>query len=122
MTRYAMGYEEITVASTAVGFTSAKYGSAKRARVQVSGGPVRVRVDGTDPTTEAGELFYPGDIFIVAGSLSSFSAIQAASDEAVLRVTYDTVVPAESATIERRESSDRAAKVCELSFQSVGEG
>jgi len=101
MARYTTGYEDIMVSSTAIGFTAETAGTAKRARVQVEDAPIRVRVDGTDPTASVGELFTPGDSFVVEGDLTAFAAICADGDDATLRVTYDTVTPAAVASIIR---------------------
>ena len=100
MGQYPVGYEEITVSSTAVGFTDDEYGAAKTALVQVDGAPIRVREDGTAPTATVGREYYPGDAFYVRGDLSYFKAIRLSAADATLRVTYQSVTPHDGAVIE----------------------
>jgi hypothetical protein len=109
MSRYTVGYEDLSVGSSAVGFTAATYGSATRARVRVLDAAVRVRVDGVDPTASVGELFKPGEEFRVEHSagLSKFSAIRASSQDATLQVVYDTPSPSnDTGFIERLRGSN----------------
>lgn len=73
------GFEALTVAGTAVGFTPATYsaagGTAMSATVRVEVAPVRYRADGTDPTTTVGELLDVGEKVVVWGS-SDIAAIK----------------------------------------------
>ena len=61
------GFEALTVAGTAVGFTAATSAGAKAAHVKVEGAQIRYRSDGTDPTATVGTLYDVGDEFIVWG-------------------------------------------------------
>ena len=66
-------FEQITVAGTAVGFTTATIdpgtvGRAILAAVTVETAPVRYRTDGTDPTAAVGTLLNIGDRLTVWGS------------------------------------------------------
>lgn len=56
-------YEELDVSSNVVQLTAAKADRTKRidvVEVFFSGGPIRVRIDGTDPTAAIGILVYEG--------------------------------------------------------------
>ncbi len=91
-------FEKITVSSTAVGFTASKItinqegGFTKRAVkafVTVETNSVRIRMDGTDPTTALGHLLTAGDGLLITGeqNISRARFIAAASDGAV-HVTF----------------------------------
>ena len=54
-------FEALSVSTTSVGFTSATYGNADFATVQVEGGSVRARFDNTAPTASVGYVFDDGD-------------------------------------------------------------
>jgi len=99
--RSAMGFEQITVAGTAIGFTQAKYRSAPGinaragyiAVVTVEGAPetndIRWTVDGTTPTAAIGHLLPAGDTLIVkgTGNLEKFRMIRVDSS-ATVSVSY----------------------------------
>lgn len=53
-------YEDLSVSTTAVGFTAATRGTAGRATVLVEGAPVRFRITGT-PTASVGDTLEIGD-------------------------------------------------------------
>lgn len=53
------GYEDLTVSTTAVGFTSATRSNADRATVFIQGAPVRFRLSGT-PTSSSGDTLEVG--------------------------------------------------------------
>ncbi len=91
-------FEAITVSSTSVGFTAAKikinqeggqYKRAVKAFVTVETNPMRVRFDGTAPTTTVGHLLAAGDVMMITGDANVANAhfIATASDGAI-KVTY----------------------------------
>jgi hypothetical protein len=95
MASYA--YESITVADTAIGFTTSKitdslslYGHECREVVgTVETAPIRFKVDGGTPTTDEGHLLYVGDQVICDGKDAlKFRAIRQGSTSGVLKVTY----------------------------------
>ncbi len=53
-------YEDLSVSTTAVGFTAATRGEASTASVLVEGAPVRFRLSGT-PTATVGDTLEVGD-------------------------------------------------------------
>lgn len=63
----ATGFEALTVAGSAVGFTTATSDRAIAAQVSVEGAQFRYRVDGNDPSASVGPVFNPGDEFWVWG-------------------------------------------------------
>ena len=92
-------YEAITVANTSIGFTTATYvptsGDLKshHARVAVmrlETGPIRYRMDGTDPTTTTGVLMNPLDTLVVRGefNIRNFRAIRTTATSGSLTVHY----------------------------------
>jgi hypothetical protein len=84
------GYEDITVANTAKTLTAATYGASQKAFMTLETAQIRVRFDGTAPTTTVGHLVEVGDTIILdAGSqLSQFQAIRTGATSGVLRVSY----------------------------------
>ena len=60
-------FENLTVSSTGVGFTSATVALANYARVYVDDADVRMRLDGTVPTATVGELI-PRDSVVLLQS------------------------------------------------------
>ena len=88
-----IGYESIAVTNAAaVGFTVATADSAVEAFVTVEDNPIRVRWDGTAPTTSEGHILQSGDTLILTGGfdLYNFKAIATTSSAAVLKVTYSS--------------------------------
>lgn len=88
--RSAFAYESKTVTNAAVvGFTAATMDGATRANVTVENNPIRIRWDGTDPTTSEGHLLQSGDTMILdfTADLWHFRAI-ATGANAKIRVTY----------------------------------
>ena len=97
-------YESITVSSSAVGLTAAKYKpvpsnregepgaerSAARAVITVETNELRYRYDGTDPTTSEGHILGVNDVLTLVGddAISQFRAIATGSD-GVIKVTYE---------------------------------
>ena len=80
------GYETVTVSSTAVGFTVPAGASMAVFRVETAN--VRMRDDGTDPTSTVGTLIESG-LFgeVCTGSLSPVRFIRVTGD-ATLGVSY----------------------------------
>lgn len=83
-----LGYQQITVSTSAVGLTLPK--GAIRAVVGVEAQPLRYRDDGTNPSASVGYLVVAGGTVEVYGStaLSKFKAIRSGGTDAVLNVNY----------------------------------
>lgn len=92
----ATGYEQITVANTAIGFTSTKInpsaGQMLTASCRLETAEIRWTLDGTTPTTTIGTLLEPGDQLIVSGftNLSLFRAIRTGATSGVLSCHYSS--------------------------------
>lgn len=86
----AIGYGALTVSTTAVDFSGAlaAYQSANHALVTVETAAVRVRTDGTAPTSSEGHILNPGDTFTYNGQLSKVQFIRKDSADATLRCTF----------------------------------
>jgi len=90
-------FETVSIADTAIGFTSATYGATGsphlRAVVTALGGVMRYRYDGGNPTSTVGHLLSHGDMIIVEGgvNVSKFRAIRAGTQNGILSVTYEAV-------------------------------
>jgi len=94
--------ETLTVSSSAVGFTAAKYSKTtnnrniiKRVEVSVEDADIRMTRDGTTPvgsTTDTGTLIKDGTIFVINGEHDIRKArfIRNASTDAKLQVDYLT--------------------------------
>jgi len=88
-------FETISVTNTAVGFTGNTWRIGDhthiRAVVTATGGVMRYRYDGGDPTAGAGHLLSHGDMIIVEGSVNivNFKAIRAGTENGILSVTYE---------------------------------
>ena len=93
--------EQVTVSSTAIGLTTTNFKrtgavgtqpayKTHYAEIQVTGANVRVRFDGTDPTTSVGRIWYSGDTYRVWGAenLENINFIRDDSTDAVLEVDY----------------------------------
>lgn len=83
-------FDNQTVSSTAIGLTSSKVLptnaiAARQATCVVETNSVRIRYDGTDPTTAIGLLFTAGQTFSVYGSnnIRRLRAIRVTSDGAL---------------------------------------
>jgi hypothetical protein len=86
----AFAYEALTITNAvAVGLTSATFDAARMAVITIEDNPIRIRWDGTAPTTSEGHLFQAGDSVTVtfSGDIHHFRAIATAGN-AKLRVTY----------------------------------
>lgn len=94
----ATGFETITVANTAIGFTAAKLATAEnrkhvyKAFITNATAQIRFCYDGTDPTSTVGHLMEAGDSLVLEGldNLSKFKAIRTGTTSGVLSVTYET--------------------------------
>lgn len=84
------GYESVTVANSSVGLTSATYSNAQVAVMTLETAQIRVRFDGTAPTTSEGHLIEVGDVITLnAGSqMALFHAIRTGATSGVLKITY----------------------------------
>jgi hypothetical protein len=91
-------FEQITVANSAVGFTSTKVepdgssGSRKAtlAECRLETAEIRWRIDGLAPTTTVGTLLEPGDQLVLAGHdvIMRFQAIRTGATSGVLSCNY----------------------------------
>ena len=85
-----LGFQKLTVSSSAVGFTLPSVVPTIRAvTVTVETNSIRYRLDGTDPDTSTGHLLYDGDVFDITNvnSILAFKAIAVSSD-ATIQITY----------------------------------
>lgn len=83
-----VGYQKLTVSSTAVGLTVPA--GASRALLVVEAQPIRYRDDGTDPTADIGMLAVANTRFEIESrsSLLAFKAIKDDATDAVLSISY----------------------------------
>lgn len=89
-----IGYESITVSSTAIGFTAGTYAPAGRpaavyAYVTTETNSIRFRADGVPPTSSEGHLVAAPGAFEVCGTpaIINLSMIRASAD-ATAKATY----------------------------------
>jgi hypothetical protein len=80
-----IGYQHITSLSAAAGLTIPA--GARRAMITVSAQTVRLRSDGTDPTTSVGFPIPVGTVLMFEGNLSRLKFIEAVSG-GILDVLY----------------------------------
>jgi hypothetical protein len=85
----ATAFETLTVTNAVAKIlTAVTYGTATNALITVEGNSVRVRWDGTAPTTTVGHLCVVGTMLEIAGhDITHFKAISVGAD-ATLSVTY----------------------------------
>lgn len=92
-----LGFEQITVAASAIGFTAAKITpntatvkDATQATCRLETAEVRYTVDTTTPTTTVGTLLEVGDTLTLTGHdvLTNFKAIRTGATSGVLDCTY----------------------------------
>jgi hypothetical protein len=81
-----LGYEQVTVGTTAVGLTVPV--GAKLALIQVDVRSVRWRDDGVNPTTSVGMRQAAGTQFEYSADLSAIKFIRAENANATLNVSY----------------------------------
>lgn len=92
----AFASETLTVAGTAIGYSTSVIPvvtgnpDVLKASFIVEGGPIRITLDGTTPTTSVGMLFQPGDFVTIEGEkdVKNFLAIRTTATSATLYVTY----------------------------------
>ena len=90
-----IGYESITVSTSAVGFTAAQINPAnaqraERAFITVEGAAIRFRMDGNSPTSSEGHLLLANSSCVLSGqnALAKFKAIRDGGTDGTLKVTY----------------------------------
>lgn len=83
-------YEDLTVATTAVGFTAATRGTANRATVLCEVAPVRFTLGGTTPTASVGDTLEVGDRLILdsADQIARVLFIRREGTSGTLRCSY----------------------------------
>jgi len=86
----ALGYESVTVSTTAIGFTAATYKDADVAIITVEDANVRFRIDGTAPTTTEGHIAYEQDVVMLRNQadIANFQAIRDDAVDAILKVSF----------------------------------
>jgi hypothetical protein len=86
----AGSFESVTVAASAVGLTADTYGAATKAEMTLETAQIRVRKDGTNPTSSDGHLVEIGDTIMLksAADIAAFKAIRTGSVSGVLKITY----------------------------------
>lgn len=86
----AYAYESVTVADSAIGLTSSTYDDSVKAEMTLETGQIRIRKDGTAPTSSEGHLVEVGDTIVLnsAADLATFKAIRTGATSGVLKVTY----------------------------------
>jgi hypothetical protein len=84
----AFGHEKLTVDATVRSLTIPN--DVNFAHIVVETGPIRLRIDGTDPATAVGVLVGAGDSFTVYGrdTLEGLNMVEATSTDAVINVAY----------------------------------
>ena len=89
----ATGFETLPITNAAaVPLTIATYGTATKAFISVANNAIRVRWDGTAPTTTVGHLCDVGSAIELLGhDITHFQAIAVGSDS-IITVTYSTEV------------------------------
>lgn len=89
-------FEQITVAGTAIGFTTATisqgngHAQANKAVCRLETAQIRFRVDGTAPTSSVGTLLEVGDILTLTDpvEMQQFKAIRTGSTSGLLDCSY----------------------------------
>ena len=83
-----LGYEQITVSTTAVPFTTIPAGAKRALVVLESANALRWRGDGTAPTASVGNPLAGSGVLEVESILEKFKAIRSGAADAVMNVTY----------------------------------
>ena len=83
-----IGFEALTVSTTAVGLTATD--GATQAEITVELADVRVRSDGVDPTATVGHLILDGAVISLSSAkdIAAFRAIRDASTNVTLSISY----------------------------------
>lgn len=86
----AVGYESISIGSSAIGLTAGTYGNAIEGFLTLEDAQIRIRWDGTNPTAGEGHVMDVGDVLRLRSNedLGNFRAIQSGSGSGVLKATY----------------------------------
>ena len=88
-------YESLTVVDSATALTNTVYTADHRyAFISVEEAPIRIRLDGVDPTATEGILMSPGDTLTLDSheDIETFRAIRTTSTSGIIRVSYSEVV------------------------------
>lgn len=92
----AMGHEAVTVAATAIGFTSATITPAtgrpaQRAFVTAETAQMRYTYDGTTPTSTVGHILDISDVLVIDGivNVQNFRAIRTTASSGTIMATFD---------------------------------
>ena len=88
-----VGFEEITVGTTAVGVTMPVGRTPVRATFTLATAQIRFTYHGTAPSAAVGHLMDVGDALTLEGAtnISNFRAIRSGSTSGVLSVTLETL-------------------------------
>lgn len=87
VTQPALGYQQLTVSTTAVALTLPA--GAQFAQVEAESAGIRWRDDGVNPTASVGMTLAAGEsIWYDAGGLAAFRAIRSGGADAILNVSY----------------------------------
>lgn len=83
-------FEPITVADTAIGLTPATYLDATRAEMTLETAQIRIRNDGTNPTSTVGRIVENGNVIVLnsAAQIAGFKAIRTGGTSGKLQVEY----------------------------------
>lgn len=88
-------YEALTISTTAVALTAAKYISGDRkarvAHITVEAQALNYTYDGTTPTSSVGHNLTAGSVLTLSGyaNIAAFRAIRSGGSDATLKVTYE---------------------------------
>jgi len=84
-----IAFEKLSISTSSVSLTIATYGDSVRAILTVEGTSIRVRTDGTAPTSSTGLLIADGDILDLTGlEISRLKMISATGSTATVNVEY----------------------------------
>ena len=83
-------YESVTVADSAIGLTPATYAAATRAEMTLETAQIRIRSDGTSPTSSEGRIVEVGDTIILdsAAQIAAFKGIRTGGSSGALKIEY----------------------------------
>ena len=87
----AVGYESITISTTAKKFTDSQIANASRAIITIEDAQLRYRYDGANPTSSEGHLVNPLDVIIIKTltNIKKARFIRKGSTDAKIRVTFE---------------------------------
>lgn len=83
-----VGFESLMVSTSAVGLTAV--GSPTTAIITITGGDIRFRSDGNDPTTLIGHVVFDGGAITLSSAedIASFRVIRDGGTDATLSISY----------------------------------